>query len=54
MKKINEAASIMGKKGGAATKEKYGRNHYVEAGRKGGLAGKKKDIPVIEVDEIKN
>lgn len=32
---INEAAQLLGKKGGNTTKKKYGSKHYSEAGKKG-------------------
>ena len=39
---IAEAASLMGKKGGKKTREKYGIKHYSEMGKKGGSSIKEK------------
>lgn len=41
------AARMLGRKGGLATKSKYGREHYVEMGRR----GKRKSSVKIGVDK---
>lgn len=52
---INEAASLMGKKGGGNTKKKYGKKHYKKMGILSGEKRRKNKqaevIPTLPLDK---